>query len=276
MKIWHRIALRADQNIMSKLDAIGVQYKTTPYPIAVAPLISFDVVESDPLWPAIVQLIGSMPEPPSDICGTTFSEEELSAAEWVRLVPTFQQGYPQPEEAWQLDHPNYADYCPQCGTYRQVANFRIKKEPRLGRNDFFSMHWIYALFSTPRVIAELDALRLTGYEIWDAIIHKTDTPSQTVSQVFVPSTADAGLLGTDDMAKEPCSVCSVIKYSPHRRGVMHIRRNSLPTDKDLVLSQEWFGSRHMAYREILASARVARTILDQDWRGVTMKVVELV
>jgi hypothetical protein len=57
---------------------------------------------------------------------------------------------------------------------------------------------------------------------------------------------------------------------------MRMRRGALPGNQDIVLSQEWFGSGRMAYREILASHRVAGLILNRGWKGVQMKVVELV
>ncbi len=45
---------------------------------------------------------------------------------------------------------------------------------------------------------------------------------------------------------------------------------------DIMETQEWFGAGgKSAYKEVFISSRLARLILDQGWKGVMMKVVEL-
>jgi hypothetical protein len=276
LDIWHRIALRSINDLEYRLGELGIKYKLTRIITPTNPMISFDISETDPRWPAVAELIQATPHPTSDIWETFFADDEVFDAAWVRLVPIFQRGFPQPQNTWIEDPHNYADHCPQCGTYRQIASYRLKQEPKLGAYDFYSMHWIYELFCTPRVFAELVNHRVRGYETWDAIIHKTGRRSQAVSQLFVPGIASAGLRAPTELMAEHCSLCGVTKYSPHARGVMYIERGSLPSDTDVILSYEWFGSGHQAYREILASHKVAALILGSGWKGVRMKVVELV
>jgi hypothetical protein len=276
MEIWHRIGFRAGEDALRRLDEMEIEFKTSGTLIDPAPLVFFDIAESDSRWPAVLRLVEGQPTRPSDVFDTVFDHEDLLTAEWVRLIPFFQQGYPQPERTWLDDHPGYANFCPQCGTYRQIGSYRLKREPQLGKHDFFTLHWIYNLFCTPLVLAELSARRTSGFQAWDAIIHKTGKPSQVVKQLYVSNIASPGLVDADETVGKYCLSCGVTKYPPHKRGVMYMRRNSLTRDRDLVLSQEWFGSGRMAYREILASQRVARLILERGWRGVQMKVVGLV
>ena len=141
----------------------------------------------------------------------------------------------------------------------------------MGKKDFMSLYWTYALFCTPRVLSELQSHEIRGYQVWDAIIHRSNTPSQKVSQLFIPTVASPGLVRVEDLT---CSSCNVTKYYPHTRGVMYLKRDVLVSDVDIMQTYEWFGSGHAAYREILVSNRFARLVIDKGWKGVVLKVVE--
>ena len=274
MKIVHRVGFSHKDGVRSILDSLGIKYQTQDLPGVKSALVFFDIAESDPRWRRVEELIRA--KGASDIFNTVFTKKELLSAEWVRLVPTFERGYPQPEETWVTNPINYEDHCPECGTFRQTASFRLKKEPNLGKSDFMSLYWTYALFCTPRILSELASHQIRGYEVWDAIIHKTGTPSQRVSQLFIPTIANPGLVRVEDLKRERCSLCKVTKYYPHMRGVMYLKRDALVSDVDIMQTYEWFGSGHAAYREILVSNRFARLILNNGWKGVTLKVVELI
>ena len=45
---------------------------------------------------------------------------------------------------------------------------------------------------------------------------------------------------------------------------------------DFVFTCEWFGDRRAAYREIIASNKVARLILENNWEGVSLKPIKLI
>ncbi len=66
----------------------------------------FDISESDPLWGTIFQLLkkheGLDIYRSGDIFETFFSEKEIREAKWLRLIPTFEQGYPQPKGNWPI------------------------------------------------------------------------------------------------------------------------------------------------------------------------------
>jgi hypothetical protein len=44
---------------------------------------------------------------------------------------------------------------------------------------------------------------------------------------------------------------------------------------DIVLSQEWFGARRVAYREILVSRRLTQLVIDKKWSGVVFKPIAI-
>jgi hypothetical protein len=272
MKVWHRVTFNKNDTVDAQIEALGIKYRKTPgfegyY------LLTFEIDESDPRWPQVAELMQEKGR--RSLVNTVFSEEEILSAEWARLIPVFEQGYPQPEETWVTNPINYEEHCPQCGTFRQTGSFRLEKEPNLGKKDFISLYWTYALFCTPRVWDELETQRIRGYEVWDVII-KTDTPSEKVSQLFIPHIASPGLVGVEGLKRETCSLCHVTKYYPHKRGVMYLKRDALVPDVDIMQTYEWFGSGHAAYREILVSNKLARLTIDRDWKGVALKVVELV
>lgn len=276
MEVWHRVGFNVGvhPHFREALDRLQIKYQVLPLPGRAEGVIHFDISESDAHWAEIAEWIRIAQA--SDMFDTIFTPEEILAAQWLRLVPVFEQGYPQPQGTWVRDPVNYADHCPQCGTYRQVESFRIKKEPNLGKNDFMSLYWTYALFCTPRVVEPLQSHHLEGYEVWDVVLHRREVRSEKVVQLFIPGVADPALVRADDLQREVCPLCHVTKYYPHMRGVMYLKRDALLPGVDLMQTYEWFGSGHSAYREIIVSNRFARLILEQGWKGVRMKVVEAV
>jgi hypothetical protein len=277
MEIWHRVGFTSVDNVDAILGKLGIKYKKTPGLPSGYYLITFEIKESDPRWLQIAELMREKGK--ADLFfDTVFSQEEILSAEWVRLIPTFEQGYPQPEATWVRNPINYEGKCPQCGAgYRQVSPFRLAKEPRLGRHDFFSLYWTYTVFCTPRVLETLRAHAIRGYEVWEALLHKTGQPSRLVSQLVFPHVAGPGLLDDDKLQPETCSQCGLTKYAYHKRGYMHFKREALQAEVDILQTHEWFGSGgYGGYREILISRRLAELILREGWRGVRLKPVKLV
>ncbi len=275
MEIWHRITYHRLDAVDHILDELGIKYKKSPLPRD-SYILTFEISESDSRWPQVAELLRARET--LDLYDTIFTPEEISSAEWVRLIPTFEQGYPQPEATWVRNPINYEGECRQCGAgYRQVAPFRLAKEPRLGRHDFLSLYWTYTVFCIPRVLEALRAHAIRGYEVWEALLHKTGQPSKLVSQLVFPHVAGPGLLDEDKLQPETCPQCGLTKYAYHKRGYMHFKREALQTDLDIVQTYEWFGSGgYGGHREILISHRLAELILREGWRGVHLKPVKLV
>jgi hypothetical protein len=292
MEIRHRIAISpiTDPHLESILGEFGVKYKIWPLPDTLKGLITFDIEETEPAWKVVCEWARTGRV--SNVYDTVFTPDEIRQAEWIRLIPMHEQGYAQPKNLGWI-RLVYDDVCPQCGAgYRQKAPYRLEKEPHLGRYDFMSLFATYGVFCTPKVVTALKAHEFRGYEVWDALIHRTKQPSTVVSQLVFPLIAAPGLADVDKVLSDEgvkeliasaggewhatCPHCSITKYTPHMRGYMHVHREAFPPDTDVVQSYEWFGSGHAAYREIFISKRFARLILDEGWRGLRLKPVELI
>jgi hypothetical protein len=270
----HRISVNSiNKKFINSLNELGINYKKQKLPGIGNELYYFDIYESDPRWIEISKMIKTYGI--SDVFQTIFSTDEIKNAEWLRIVPVCQGDYPYPKESWLTNHPNYENFCPRCGTYIQKESFWIEKERSLKENDFFSLFWVYILFCTKRVFRELDEKSIRGYEEWNLMVKKTNGPSRTLSQLYVPKITLPGLIG-DDLDQNKCAICKITKFSPHKRGKMLINREAIIPGLDIIQTYEWFGSGRAAYREILVSNRFANLILDRGWKGVSLKVIELI
>jgi hypothetical protein len=275
MDIWHRVAFNTSikPHFFDAIQRLRLVQKTLQLPGDGGMMVFFDIAESDPRWPVVSELITQYGA--SDRVETFFSEEEILQAEWVRLI-ALEQGYPQPQSSWPLKQQSYDLLCTHCGIYRQTRPMRLAKEPGLRKKSFLSLIWTNEVLCTPEVIQSLEGIGAKGYEVWDVLIHKTSQPSERIQQIYIPGVAFPGLVAPAGLKREICPVCGTTKYYPHMRGVMTLKKEALPTGIDFMLTNEWFGSGLIAFREILISNRVARLILERGWQGVRLKVVELV
>jgi hypothetical protein len=55
-----------------------------------------------------------------------------------------------------------------------------------------------------------------------------------------------------------------------------LKQDALPSKLDIFQTYEWFGSGHNAFREVIISNRMAKLIIQNGWRGVRLKVVEVI
>lgn len=276
MDIIHRISINSkkDAELMSVVFELGIDHKAGELPGGNSQLITFVIVESDPHWAIISELVEK--KGAVNLVETTFTEEEIRNASWLWLKSTFEQGYPQPKLHWPIKQLSYELICPKCAIYNQTHPMRLAKEPNLGRKSFMRTIWAAEIFCTPEVVLGLESIQARGYEVWHALIHKTGKPSERVRQLVVPGIASPGVIVADDLERKICPVCGTTKYYPHVKGPMVLNREALLPDTDFILTREWFGHGLLAWREMLVSNRVASFILDQGWSGVRFKVVEVV
>lgn len=276
MDIMHRISINSikDAEFMSAVIELGIEHKAVELPGGSSQLITFVIAESNPHWAVVSELVET--KGAVNLVETTFTEEEIRNAEWLRLKSTFEQGYPQPKLHWPIKQLSYDIICPKCAIYRQIHPMRLAKEPSLGKKSFMSTIWAAEIFCSPEVILGLESIQARGYEGWDVLIHKTGKPSERVKQFFVSGIASPGVIIEDNLERKICPVCGMTKYYPHVKGSMELKRESLLPDTDFMLTYEWFGHGLLAWREMLVSNRVASLILDRGWQGVRFKVVDLV
>lgn len=276
MEIIHRIAIGQfkENEFYSSLQKIGVQYKTTrAISSASGGMIYFDISESDQKWEKVLKFITQYSA--SDICDTFFTDEEIRNAEWVRVM-ALENGYPQPISNWPMKQQSLEILCPKCAVYKQISNMRIRSDPKLRNKSFMSLIGNNELFCKDEVFAGLHSIGAKGYERWDTLIHRDGTPSKVISQLFIPEIASPGICFPEEYKFETCPVCGVTKYRPHLKGVINFKKESVPGDTDFFLTNEWFGSGWIAFREIIVSNRVATFILDKGWEGFRMKVISLI
>ncbi len=270
MEIWHRVSFGDYDQVDEFIESLNIKILKSPLPGGFYG-IHIDIEESDPRWPKISELL-ELKKNAGNMYDTIFTDSEILDAEWVRLMPVFERGYPQPKKPW--GQINFENECPKClAGYRQKAPFRLKGEPRLGKNDFLQLYWTFTLFCTQKVLKVLQENKIKGYEVWPAIIHKINQPSNIVSQLVFPHVAAPALADEDKLRPEICPVCGITTYAYHKRGYMHLQRESLAKDVDCQLTYEWFGT---GFREFLVSHSFAKLIIDNKWRGVRLKPVKLI
>lgn len=277
MKIYHRIGLSSVKHEntapINKLVELKVKHKKLPQPGSSDHIYIFDAVESDSNWPHIAKIIEEYKI--HSMVETSFEEKEILESEWLRLVPNFEHGYPQPENDWVTKKPNYKDVCTECGIYTQANSFHIRNEPNMKKNDFLQLFWTSAVLATIKVFNLFESNDISGYEKWPVILNKQGTPSKVVSQIYVPNMSKPGLR-SQGLMKIVCQTCGVTKYYPHVSGIFYLNNGSLDPKLDFQLTAEWFGSGHMAYHEMIVSNKVARLIIENKLKGVRFKVAELI
>ena len=281
MEIIHRIIVNTtDEKFLLTVNEMGVEHTWRDLPGAGGRLVVLEISESHPHWNAIVALIQTKKifeiYGKGDFFETTFSDDEIRKAPWLWLIPTFEQGYPQPQSTWPIKQSSLELFCSKCCRHRQIASMRLKKEPHMGRKSFVTPIWTGNTFCTPEVFEAFEEIGARGFHTRDVVIHKTGEAIKNVRQLCVPGIANPGMIPYEGLVKKICPECGQPKYYPYVKGMLQIRKEALLPDTDFMLTHEWFGSGYIAFREMLVSNRIANLILDKGWRGVRFKVVELV
>jgi hypothetical protein len=275
MEIWHRVALNTSKQIFADtVRNLGIPHQLKDLPSHPNGFMYFDIKESDAHWSKVAGLISEFGA--SDVCDTFFDDDEIRKAEWVRLISAFEQGYPQPKSNWPLKQLSYENICQKCGIYDQIASLRLQKEPHLGKKSFMSLIAVGEILCTSEVISALRDIHANGFDAWNVKIHKTDVNSTVVQQLYIPGIMSSAIVVDNSHNRVTCPICNTTKYYSHMNGSMRIKSEALLKKLDFMKTSEWFGSGLIAFREILISNRIACLILDQKWKGLRLKPVELV
>lgn len=263
MKIQHRLSFDDCDEILCRLDGLGIEYSED--------LIVFVINEDDPRWPAVKSLMDEWKA--IDLCTTTFSSRELRSASWLTMSSTWHHGYPMPDEDFGYLDETYdlTDYCSDCGIgAEQKAPFRLRGEPRWGKKSIFSLNWVFdEFFVTPD--AWKSVFKPLGFERWPVLAHRSDRELKTVVQLRV-DTILSDRLDMRDHPYEECPKCERIKYLPFSRGMFPAMTRS-PKRSPAVKTKEWFGGGAQGYRELLVTRDVYRAATDGKLKGVTFMPV---
>ena len=130
MEIWHRLTFNNKDEIEPQLDALGIKYTKSSLP-GQAYILHVEIAESDPLWNEVTDLATA--KKALDVFNTVFSRNEIASAEMLRVCPSFEQGYPEPQENSVWKERTLTGACEKCGAgYTQSAPYKMGKEPVLG------------------------------------------------------------------------------------------------------------------------------------------------
>lgn len=282
MDLTHRIGMNIeDEKYITRLQNMkGIELSLNPTVGGRYVLVVVSIDESNPNWQEVVDIAKIHKEFESygmgDFFETYFTDAEIRKAAWSRLIPTFEQGYSQPEAEFPIVQSSYELFCNHCVQHRQIDSMRFKKEPHMGRKSFMTQIANGEIHCTPNVFEKLAQIHATGYKPWNCVIHKTGVPLEKVKQLYVTEEAKPGMIPYEGLTKIICPVCGRPKYYSHKKGVMQIKKKAIISNVDFQRTAEWFGSGYIAFQEILVSNRIANLILDEGWQGVRLKVVELV
>lgn len=273
MKIWRRGHIAVEHK--GFLVAHNVSHKPWTAPKVGAKVQNvddymFEIAEDDPAWPELRNRIGSE----HTYVRTRFTDRERLNAEWCIIWDDYSiealrsEGY-----GWHQDY--YIEQCPNCGAgWRQIKPFRIKQEPRLGKNQFCGFGSGFELFCTPEVLEEFSRQGVAGFETWPLLLEKNNEPAKSLKQIVVTGVADPAiaedLVERERYSQTDCPVCGQTWHSHYIRGMLPLRRSALKTNVDFQLTNEWFGNGRTARREILVSQRIVRLILDNKWKGAEL------
>jgi hypothetical protein len=261
MKILHRVTINSSAEIQRELARLGV---TT----ADHGLITFEVNEADSAWPALQDWITRRRA--VDITHTSFSKQELADARWLELIPNWHHGYPQPDDGsfgYRRTTYDLTGWCEQCGAgNKQKRPFQMKGEPKWGRNGVLQLNWVFdEFFLKPEVWSNVFKPHDVAYR---PVLNIKGVELTTVAQLVV---ADEVGIDCEGLPSERCVRCGRVKYLPVTRGpfpaITEEPRGAI------ARTREYFGSGKQADRRVLVSQQLARALISQNVRGVSLRPV---
>lgn len=267
MDVCHRIVFnpstdREFYNLVQKLDL----------KITLKALGSFEVCESDPVYPEVGRLVAI--HKVADFYDTNFSDEEILSAKWLFALPTHELAYPQPKSSFFTSSQTYSMKCSRCGIYQQVAPFRIEKEVNLHGKDFTMLIWAAHLFAHQRVVDLLQKNKITGFEPWKVLIHKTSKEARSLMQLYITSITKPGYVTQTPEQTESCSECGTWKHPYPKLGKLRFKKDTFDEVLDMQLAGDWFGRGKIAYHPPIVSNKFAKLVLLNKLNGLRLKVVE--
>jgi len=296
MKIKHRISFHPKDHpkVKKRLMQLGIELKElfmhedTKYSLG----CHFNIYEDDPLWPEVEKVLSSAEIPITDAdTDTEFTQEEIMSAEWVRIYPSHFVGYPMPKDhgEWMILSYTSEKECQVCGIeLRQKAPIHLKDEPKMGRNHFMGIFWVYDIFAQNKVFDVLLKNGITGFEVYPAIHYKKKVPLNTIKQLKVISELSPGVIAenltradvegitADNIITHKPYPCGHVKYIGLGRGMYKFPRNIFGDKPDLVKTHDWFGGGHSAVQFILASAKFVKVYMENNWKGLSLNPIKLI
>lgn len=240
-----------------------------------------ELLESDPRWPAIAEIV----EQEDLICQseTVFTKQELDSAEWLQVRSQWKCGYPQPEANFEYETITYTrkGYCSECGSgLQQINPFRLRKPIKWGKRHFAELNWVGdELFISDTAKQLLQDGQTTGIFHMDVLDKKGSERIEGITQLRVESVLESGLLSNRDSIRETsiCPQCGTVKHVPSGVGMLAMQREIFAGQPDIVKSGDCFGSGHYSTRIIIVRQKVYQLIVkNQLDRGLVFEPIELI
>lgn len=277
MDVIHRLSINAylDGAEIETLIRHKIRFKTLLLPAPTAAeqglqLVTFEVSESDSRWEVVKPLITSWNC--LDIITTKFNSKDLANAAFFQLLGSSYCGYPMPDNDNGFRNITYdiTSGCVVCGVgYEQKSPFRMKGEPKWGKNLAAQLHWVNDEFFVHPDAFEKVFLPL-GISCREVIHHRKETRLTSVLQLVIELT-DAKL-GFAPQTANACVHCGKIKYAPISCGFFP--KMLAQSDMLLFKTQEWIGLGGAAWRPTIISREIFDSIKQNGLKGFDFQPLE--
>ncbi|MDH6180317.1 hypothetical protein M2152_000499 [Microbacteriaceae bacterium SG_E_30_P1] len=255
MKIQRRVIGHGSPAVSAQLAALGFRVSPTSF-------FGFWIDEDDPRLSAVAQITTI-----SSLSQTIFTRAEIDEAEWVQPLASGRWAYPQPERGFGYKHSTYdsSNACASCGVGRvQVAPFRVNRDPKSRRRNFFQLHWITdEFFVTPELARDVFwKFGITTREV-------LGTSARVRESVVQVEITEAVEVDTNFLVGHACRDCGTTKYEPVARGP-----SPAPVadcSAHLVRSRQWFGSGGSAGNMILMSQALRTALVNAAASGLVLR-----
>lgn len=267
----HRFGFRATAEQRRALESLRLELSAARMPASGAgdPLLVFDIADDHPQWSRVLTLMREWAVPETHV-STWFTKQEIEAASWLELVPDWHQGYPLSDEdklgyratTYDLEH-----WCERCGAgMTQAAWFRMKGEPKWGRNAILQLNWVFdEYFVTPDAWSTVFEPAGIGCR---PVLSPCGAELKTVVQLVIENSVD---IATKGLASERCTWCGRVKYLSDTRRPFPVLLQE-PTSP-MVRTVEYFGSGSRAYNAILVSRQIAWRLAAARIHGASLRPV---
>ncbi len=239
---------------------------------------SFDVFESDPLWPYIEKYITE-----HDIFSlkeTFYTKDELQQAQFLRLWCRWCNGYPQPEGKF-MSITYSQSYCKKCESgLCQIAPFRIRKSPNWGTRHFMMLNWVLdELFMDDTAKEVLSSSGLQGISFRPVEDKNGKQTLPNIWQWDIPYVLPAGLCYSGRAIDRVlyCESCGKVKYHPTGIGMRSFKKEIFQDAPDVMKSEEIFGFDVNTSKMIIVSQKVYQTLTNHHLdRALVFEPINLV
>jgi hypothetical protein len=261
MQILHRVGHSYSPQITAELGLLGIAWKRS------GPIIVFVIAESDERWPLVRKWISERGA--FESVTTEFTQAELLNADWLKMLPDWHHGYPQPQEGdfgYQEATYDLSSYCEDCGAGMiQARPFQMKGEPKWGRRTILQLNWVFDEFFVMPSLWD-SVFKPVGIGCRE-VLDRRGMPLNTVVQLSFDHEVELDLSGYEPSI---CGSCGRPKYPPHVRGLFPSPLTE-PTNA-VVRSSQIFGSGASAQRAVFVSKSLFKAL--EKVRGASFWPVE--